>query len=130
MLNQGGRITVGSTVFLAVFLTDQSGIYVSDVPYGTAEPITSPATVTITLTTPSGQTKVSAANMTPDTVNIGNYTYTYQSSATDEQGPWNATFAANDGVGDLLQVPSRTVFRTRRELSHAADRFWTNGALI
>jgi hypothetical protein len=67
--------------------------------------------MTITLTTPSGQTKVSQAAMTPDSNTIGLFNYSYSSSALDERGLWYASFIGADGTGNVANFPQRPIFQ-------------------
>ena len=111
VINPGGRIVAGSSEYISVLLTDQSGIAVTDQPTtGTAQPLPPPGTVVITLTTPSGQIAVSQAAMIPDSRTAGFYNYTYPTAATSEHGMWRASFIGADGFGNTVYSPSRPIF--------------------
>ncbi len=111
MLNGGGQNIAGSSIYFTVMLVDMAAVQTIDQPTaGTPNPLGPPATVTITLTTPSGQTKVSQSSMTADTGTNGLYNYTYPSSSTDELGYWYASFNFADGVGNVGIAPSRPIF--------------------
>jgi hypothetical protein len=112
LVNGGGQNIAGSSIYLTVMLVDMAAVQTIDMPTaGTPNPLGPPATVTITLTTPSGQTKVSQAAMTPDGTTNGLYNYTYPSSSTDELGYWYGNFNFADGVGNVGIAPSRPIFQ-------------------
>ena len=110
VINLGGQINAGSTELITVLLTDNSGVYVSDVPLGTPQPVGTPGTVTVTLTTPSGQAPVLAAAMTASTTTTGYFNYTYTLPTTAERGAWRASFTATNGAGATLVSPTRIIF--------------------
>lgn len=111
VINGGGQNVAGSSIYLTVLLTNLTAVQTTDYPTtGTPVPIGSPATVTLTLTTPSGQTKLSQVSMTADTSTTGFFNYTYQSNSTDEQGYWYASFNFADGTGNVGVAPSQPIF--------------------
>jgi hypothetical protein len=112
VLNGGGDLVAGSTEFLSVLLTDMGNVFVTDVPgEGGPIPLPPPASVNITLITPSKRIKVNAMAMTPDVSVPGKYDFAYQSVAVDEHGLWLASFTAADGFGSVASFPKRPAFR-------------------
>jgi len=111
VLNEGGQNVAGSSIWIAVMLTNQQAVYTTDfTTSGTPVPIGPPASVTMTLVTPSGQIKISQAPMTPDPNNSGYFTYNFLSLATDETGYWYSYFNYADGTGNVGISPARTLF--------------------
>src|SRR6185437_10397885 len=85
----------GSTITVAVLIKDNSAT-VSD-PNNTASPIWADQ-VTVTLYTPSGASPVQNGPLTrATTLGTGVYTYTYNSSISDETGKWYHSFFAASG---------------------------------
>ena len=111
VVNGGGQCVQGSSIYLTVALFDMGSVDTTDFPTtGTPLPIGPPATVTITLQSPSQRTVVSGASMTADAANLGLFNYTYPAATFDETGLWYATFIAADGVGNVANFAYRPVF--------------------
>lgn len=108
VINGGGNLVAGSTELISVLLTDISNVFVSDVPgEGGPVPVPFPASVNITLITPSKTVKVNGAAMTADFSVPGKFDYIYQSVPTDEHGLWLMSFTAADGMGSVGLFPKR-----------------------
>lgn len=111
VVNGGGQCAQGSSIYLTVALFDMGSVDTSDFPTtGTPNPLGPPATVTISIQSPSKQQVVSGASMTADLTNLGLFDYSYASTSTDETGLWYATFVAADGVGNVANFSYRPVF--------------------
>lgn len=111
VLNGGGSVVQGASIYLAVQLTDLTGVYVSDVPYGTAEPVSGPsAAVVITVFTPSNTLFVAQA-MTQDSTYLGNYFTTITTTGTAETGLYFAEFNAVNGSTIYPPAAKRPIFR-------------------
>ena len=106
VLNAGGRYLHPATFLVLVQLVDLSPYYVTDTPFGPSQPIGSPATVNVSLFSPSGQA-YRGASMTADPNTIGNFYYYFVTQSTDEQGEYTASFNAVGPNQELGTFPAR-----------------------
>lgn len=107
VVNAGGRYVHPATFTVLVQLTDLSPEYVTDSPFGPAAPVGYPATVTITIYTPSGQTYLgNLLTADPNSATNGLFSITRTTAATDEQGEYTASFVATNGT-DVGTFPRR-----------------------